>query len=100
MAASVAGFYVFRRRRNNGVAVASQVLAEPLRLETEEDKVIKVLRASGGSMRQSDITDALGFTKAKTSQLLATLEKSGSITRYKSGRDKIVNLTERVKEKK
>jgi hypothetical protein len=28
------------------------------------------------------------------------LERKGDITRYKKGRDKIVNLTERVKEKK
>jgi uncharacterized membrane protein len=51
-------------------------------------------------MRQSDINDALKFSKAKTSQLLAALEKKGDITRYKKGRDKIVNLAERVKEKK
>jgi uncharacterized membrane protein len=47
-------------------------------------------------MRQSDIKDNFRFSKAKTSQLLAALEKRGAITRYKNGRDKIVNLNEEV----
>ena len=64
---------------------------------SEEDKVLKLLKSFGGSMRQSEITEQSRFSKAKTSQLLAALEKKGSITRYKSGRDKIVTLKERVK---
>ena len=73
------------------------LLAEPVELETEEGKILKLLKSSGGSMRQSAIVDQCRFSKAKTSQLLAVLEKNGNITRYKKGRDKIVNLTERVK---
>ena len=64
---------------------------------SEEDKVLKLLKSYGGSMRQSEITEQCRFSKAKTSQLLTALEKKGSITRYKSGRDKIVTLKERVK---
>ena len=51
-------------------------------------------------MRQSDITRLCRFSKAKTSQLLAALEKKGDITRYKKGRDKIVNLTKTGKGEK
>ena len=43
-------------------------------------------------MRQSAIVEQTKFSKAKTSQLLTSLEKRGNITRYKKGRDKIVNL--------
>jgi len=87
------GFYAFKRRKNN-TAVAASTIVAVTKFETEEDKVLKILRLSGNSLRQSEITEALGFSKAKTSQLLAALEKRGSITRYKNGRDKIVNLTE------
>ena len=90
---SLLGFYTFKRRKINA---ASTTLAESP-LVSEEDKVIKLLKSSRGSMRQSEITEQCRFSKAKTSQLLAVLEKRGSITRYKNGRDKIVTLKERVK---
>jgi uncharacterized membrane protein len=90
---SLLGFYTSKRRKNNAI---STTLAESLIL-SEEDKVLNLLKSVGGSIRQSEITEQCRFSKAKTSQLLATLEKSGSITRYKSGRDKIVTLKERVK---
>jgi len=85
---SLLGFYTFKRRRiDNKSSIAS---ASPI--ESEEDKIIKILRSSGGSMRQSAITEQCKFSKAKTSQLLTSLEKRGNITRYKNGRDKVVNL--------
>lgn len=87
------GFYMFKRRKINSTSV---ILAESP-LMSEEEKVMKLLKSSGGSMRQSKIKDQCMFSKAKTSQLLTALEKSGSITRYKNGRDKIVTLKERVK---
>ncbi len=93
---SLLGFYAFRRRKINNRST-SPTLAGTSSMESEEDKVIKLLKSSGGIMRQSEITDQCRFSKAKTSQLLATLEARGSITRYKKGRDKIVTLKERVK---
>jgi uncharacterized membrane protein len=88
---SLVGFYTFKRRKVNS-KLTSIVLANTSPIESEEDKVIKILRSSGGNMRQSAITEQCRFSKAKTSQLLAALEKKGTITRYKKGRDKIVNL--------
>jgi uncharacterized membrane protein len=87
------GFFIFKRRKN----IAPSAIPAESPLLSEGDKVIKLVKSSGGSMRQSEITDQLRFSKAKTSQLLAALEKKGSITRYKNGRDKIVTLKERVK---
>jgi uncharacterized membrane protein len=93
---SFVGFLLFKRR-NHVSANANALPAETIELETEEGKILKLLKSSGGSMRQSDIVDQLKFSKAKTSQLLTILEKNGNITRYKKGRDKIVKLIERVK---
>jgi uncharacterized membrane protein len=87
---SFLGLYMFKRRKTNGVSINQ---TGPLIL-SEEDKVIKLIKSSGSSMRQSQIAEQTKFSKAKTSQLLAILEKKGYITRYKSGRDKIVNLKE------
>ena len=90
------GFYAFKKRRSNDKAAALTV-PEVSVIETEEDKVLKLLKTSGGTMRQSDITERLGFSKAKTSQLLTALEGKGKLARYKKGRDKIVTLNGREK---
>jgi uncharacterized membrane protein len=66
-------------------------------MESDEEKAVKLIKSSGGSLRQSAITDQLGFSKAKTSQLLTVLEQKGVIRRYKRGRDKIVVLVEEKK---
>lgn len=93
---SFAGFYTFKRRRINRKPETNAILPETSQFESEDDKILKILKSCGGSMRQSDINDKCGFSKAKTSQLLTALEKKGVITRYKKGRDKIVNLNQKV----
>ncbi|MCL5949004.1 MAG: MarR family transcriptional regulator [Candidatus Bathyarchaeota archaeon] len=90
---SLFGFFRVKRRRTK----ASSTNVVGSLLLSEEEKILKLLKSSGGSMRQSKITEQSRFSKAKTSQLLTALEKNGSITRYKNGRDKIVTLKERVK---
>ncbi len=87
---SVLGFYSFKRR--HGTDKIPPAETQVSLLDTEEDKVLKVLKLAGGAMRQSEIVEQCRFSKAKTSQLLTALEKSGCITRYKKGRDKIVTL--------
>jgi uncharacterized membrane protein len=96
VAAFLAGVYVFRRRRKKaGVSKTVTLAGLPL-IESDEEKIIKIIRSSGGNVRQSAITEQCGFSKAKTSQLLAVLEQKGVITRYKRGRDKIVTLNKRA----
>ena len=92
--ASLAWFFFFRRRRLETVHAAEAPAGITLS-ESDEDRVIKFLRSSGGSVHQSSVNEQFGFSKAKTSQLLSSLERKGVVARYKSGRDKIVTLTER-----
>ena len=96
VAALLAGVYVFRRRKSKARASQIGAAAGVPFFESDEEKIIKLIRSSGGNMRQSAITEQCGFSKAKTSQLLTALEQKGLITRYKRGRDKIVTLKERV----
>jgi uncharacterized membrane protein len=93
---SLAAFYLRKQRKTSKPTAISEP-AKSVELETEEGKILKLLKSAGGTMRQSDIVEQSRFSKAKASQLLSVLEKRGIITRYKKGRDKIVNLTERVK---
>lgn len=86
----VVGFFVFRKRQNS--KQATMEVAVPSAIESDDDKILKLLKTSGGSMRQTEITERLGYSKAKTSQLLTALETSGVLARYKKGRDKIVTF--------
>jgi uncharacterized membrane protein len=95
-AALLAGFYVFKRRNAKNRVSQTTAPAGVPHVESDEEKIIKVIRSSGGSMRQSAITERCRFSKAKTSQLLTALEQKEVIKRYKRGRDKIVTLTEKV----
>jgi uncharacterized membrane protein len=99
--AAVAGWFLLDRRRQkqNGKKLPAVSTTVPL-LETEEEKIIKVLRSRGGSAYQSAITEQTRFSKAKTSQLLTALEAKRVVQRHKRGRDKIVNLKEQPKGEK
>jgi len=87
--------YVLRHRNNKTRKSEVSPTENPLMLETEEEKVIKLLESKAGSMYQSAITDNLRFSRAKTSLLLSTLERKGIIKRFKRGRDKIVTLAKK-----
>lgn len=93
--AAFVGFYVIRRRRSKVLPSVSSSAGRS-ELESDEEKVMGFIRSSGGSVHQSRIVEQFGFSKAKTSQLLTSLEKKGAVARYKRGRDKIVNLIERT----
>ena len=90
---SLIAFYIVKRRKPKSTANPTTSMSASA-VETEEEKVIKIIKSSGGSIHQSEIVEQCKFSKAKTSQLLASLEKKGVVTRYKRGRDKIVNLKE------
>jgi uncharacterized membrane protein len=92
IAAPIASYLLIKRRKTNAKTAA--VIQESLTFnpETDEEKIMKILKAGGGTVRQSMITDQCRFSKAKTSQLLTSLEQRGVIIRVKKGRDKIVSL--------
>jgi uncharacterized membrane protein len=90
--------FVLRRRKNKTGKSEVSPTENPMMLETEEEKVIKLLELRGGNMYQSAITENLRFSRAKTSILLSTLEHKGTIRRFKRGRDKIVTLVKKGEE--
>jgi len=99
VAGSSVGLYVFRRRSKKQIPSASRLAGSGLPIvESDEEKIVKLLKSSRGSMYQSAIVEQCRFSKAKTSQLLTALESRGVIRREKKGRDKIVVLVERNKD--
>jgi DNA-binding MarR family transcriptional regulator len=99
VAGSSAGLYLFRRRSKMRIPPASRPEGSSLSIvESDEEKIVRLLRSSRGSLHQSAIVEQCRFSKAKTSQLLAALESRGVVRREKKGRDKIVVLVERNKD--
>jgi uncharacterized membrane protein len=95
VAASLIGIYVVRRNKQKAKDVpTAAMLARTALTESAEEKILKVIQSSGGSLNQTAIAEQCRFSKAKTSQLLTELERKGVIKRFKKGRDKIVMLTE------
>ncbi len=96
-AAALTGFYLFKRRSRKERRHDGNTFLGSGGLEGDEEEIVKVIRLSGGSQRQSIIAEQCRFSKAKTSQLLAGLERKGVVRRYKKGRDKIVTLASQNK---
>jgi uncharacterized membrane protein len=92
---SSVGFYIFKRRKKRQIkTVKTPELPEFPQVESDEEKIVKLLKSSAGTLYQSAIKNQCKFSKAKTSQLLAVLENKGLVRRYKKGRDKVVVLIE------
>jgi uncharacterized membrane protein len=96
---SLLGFYMIRQNKQKAKAVPkTATVAGTALTESDEEKILKIIQSSGGALNQTAIAEKCRFSKAKTSQLLAELERKGVIKRFKKGRDKIVTLTENQKE--
>jgi uncharacterized membrane protein len=92
---SLLGFYLVRRNKQKAKdAPTAATLADTTLTESDEEKILKIIQSSRGSLNQTAIAEQCRFSKAKTSQLLTELERKGVIKRFKKGRDKIVTLTE------
>jgi hypothetical protein len=60
--------------------------------QDNKEQVLQLLRNSGGSAKQSEICTKLKFSRAKTSILLAEMEKNSQVRRDKKGKNKIVYI--------
>lgn len=95
------GFYYFRLRKKEMKEIVRAGAPAPpsiAGIEDDEEKVVRMLRGAGGSLYQSTIADQCGFSRSKTSKLLATMESEGKIKREEKGREKVVMLVGEAKE--
>jgi len=63
--------------------------------ERDEQLILSVLRSRGGTLPQSEIKELTGFSKAKTSFLLKSLQDKGYIWKERWGREFLVHLSEK-----
>lgn len=85
-AAALGGALVWRRKRQ-----AKHPPWEEL-TKSDEDRVLDLLKQSGGALYQSDLVRLTGFSKSKVSALLALLKQRGVIEKTKRGRKKLITL--------
>lgn len=83
---AVAGFRL-RRSRDDGEAPAA-----PSELLSNEERVLRLLEAEGGRMKQQEIVDRLEWTDAKTSQVISTLRQEDRLETFRLGRENVVRL--------
>lgn len=61
-------------------------------LDSDEKKVAEVLREKDGSVFQSDVIKALGYSKVKVSRILDRMEQKGLVERKRRGMANLVVL--------
>lgn len=66
----------------------------PEELLSNEERVLRLLEENGGRMKQQQVVEELGWTDAKTSQVVGDLRESGEIEGFRLGRENVLSLPE------
>jgi hypothetical protein len=66
----------------------------PPDLLSNEERVLRLLRENGGRMKQQDVVAELGWTEAKTSQVVGGLRDEGDLDSFRLGRENVLTLPE------
>ena len=74
--------FYFLVRKNKNVPI----------LLSDQEKVINLLKSSGGKSFQNDIVSRSRMSKSKISQIIAEMEKNGLITKQKYGKNNLIIL--------
>ncbi|WP_321113144.1 helix-turn-helix transcriptional regulator [Halorussus salinisoli] len=83
----------------SGEMTAAEVVeCAEVELVSDAELVQRMLRAEGGRMRQSEIVDATGWSKAKVSRRLSAMADDGDVTKVEIGRENLICLDGAVPE--
>ncbi len=64
----------------------------PAELLSNEERVEQYLASHGRRAKQQEIVEGLGWTEAKTSQVLSDMQDAGRIEKFRIGRENVVKL--------
>jgi hypothetical protein len=64
-------------------------------LLSDEERVVRLLEANDGRMKQADIVVETDWSNAKVSQLLSSMAEEGRIEKLRIGRENLITLVER-----
>ena len=77
---------------DDDVAGAEEGATPPDELLSNEERVLALLEERGGRMKQQDVVEALGWTDAKTSQVVGKLRDGGRLEGFRLGRENVLRL--------
>ncbi|ELY65233.1 helix-turn-helix transcriptional regulator [Natrinema versiforme] len=66
----------------------------PTELLSNEERVLRLLEERGGRIKQQAVVSELGWTEAKTSQVVGELRESDEIEVFRIGRENVLSLPE------
>ncbi len=75
-----------------GTSSAPETVTPDPELLTDEDRVRQLLLDSGGRRKQSEIAEALDWSKSKTSRVLSKMADEGTIEKLRLGRENVIDL--------
>jgi uncharacterized membrane protein len=94
--AGITGFFIVRSKRRTHTSSepdeGSVQLSEGELISLEE-RIIQLLKNSGGEQYQSEIVKNLGLPKSTVSATLNDLHQRGIIKKIKKGRENLIRLT-------
>ena len=61
-------------------------------LATDEDRVLALLEAEDGRIRQAEIADRLDWSASKTSRVVSRMAEDGEIEKLRLGRENVIDL--------
>jgi len=71
---------------------------QPRELLSNEEQVLRLLEERDGRIKQQAVVAELGWTEAKTSQVVGELRQSGAIEVFRIGRENVLTLPEETEE--
>ncbi len=66
--------------------------APPEALLSNEERVLRLLEENGGRVKQQAVAEELGWTAAKTSQVVGSLRDDGELDSFRLGRENVLTL--------
>ncbi|MXR21266.1 helix-turn-helix transcriptional regulator, partial [Halobacterium bonnevillei] len=75
-----------------GAAAGESAEETPEELLSNEERVKRFLREQGGRAKQQDVVDAMGWTEAKTSQVVKGMREDDELESFRIGRENVLKL--------
>jgi hypothetical protein len=97
LAIAALAVFVYRRRGGPTPTTSAEhaddgAASTPAELLSNEERMLQLLEANGGRMKQQAIADELEWTDAKTSQVVGDLRDADDVETFRLGRENVVTL--------
>lgn len=89
------GWWLYRNRDEESGESTEE---PPADLLSNEERVLRLLERRGGRVKQKAVVDELGWTEAKTSQVVGNLREQGKIESFRLGRENVLALAQEQRE--